>query len=122
MTSPSAARRRLGTRLAVLWFMLSTAALVWPVYPWLGNRVHPRVLGLPWSLTYVLLVIAANFGALLLLYRLRVVDDREHDDCGHDDCGHDDCEPTGREPAGREPADREPDDHGPPVASPEAPP
>lgn len=80
MPSPAPARSGRGTRLAVLWFLLSTAALVWPVYPWLGNRVHPRVLGLPWSLTYVLLVIAANFGVLLLLHRLRVVDDREHDD------------------------------------------
>lgn len=80
MTSPPAPRRSLGSWLAVLWFMLSAAALVWPLYPWLGNHVHPRVLGLPWSLVYVLIVIAANFGALLLLYRLRVVDDRELDD------------------------------------------
>lgn len=85
MTPPSAARRRLGTRLALAWFCLSTAALVWPVYPWLGNRVHPRVLGLPWSLTWVLLVIAANFGVLVLLYRLRIVDDREHHDREHDE-------------------------------------
>jgi hypothetical protein len=70
-------RRSLGTRLAALWFLLSAAALVWPVYPWLGNHVHPRVLGLPWSLVWVLIVITANFGALLLLYWLRVVDDRE---------------------------------------------
>lgn len=80
MSSPPAPRRSLGSWLAVLWFMLSAAALVWPLYPWLGNHVHPRVLGLPWSLVYVLIVIAANFGALLLLYRLRVVDDRELDD------------------------------------------
>lgn len=45
--------------------------LVWPVYPWLGNHVEPRVLGLPWSLTYVLLVITANFGALMVLYQTR---------------------------------------------------
>jgi hypothetical protein len=75
--APPARRRSLGTRLAALWFLLSTALLVWPVYPWLGNHVHPRVLGLPWSLVWVLLVIAANFGALLLLYWLRVVDDAE---------------------------------------------
>jgi hypothetical protein len=77
VASPSAPRRTRGPGLAVLWFLLSTVALVWPVYPWLGNHVHPRVLGLPWSLVYVLLVITANFAALLLLYRLRVVDDRE---------------------------------------------
>lgn len=60
--------------------MLSTLALVWPVYPWLGNHIEPRVLGLPWSLVYVLLVIAANFAALALLYVFRVVDDRETED------------------------------------------
>jgi hypothetical protein len=81
--APPARRRSLGTRLAVLWFLLSTALLVWPVYPWLGNHVHPRVLGLPWSLVWVLLVIAANFAALLLLYWLRIVDDRELPDAEH---------------------------------------
>lgn len=80
MSSPSAPRSTLGSRLAVLWFFASAAALVWPVYPWLGNHVEPRVLGLPWSLVYVLLVITANFGALALLYRFRVVDDREPDE------------------------------------------
>jgi len=75
-----ATARAWGTGLAVAWFVLSTAALVWPVYPWLGNHIEPRVLGLPWSLVWVLLVIAANFAVLLLLYRLRVVDDRELDD------------------------------------------
>lgn len=80
MTTPPAPRRPLGPLLAVLWFSLSTVMLVWPVYPWLGNHVHPRVLGLPWSLVYVLLVITANFAALLVLYRLRVVDDREVED------------------------------------------
>lgn len=64
----------------MLWFAASTAALVWPVYPWVGNRVEPRVLGLPWSLTWVLLVIAANFLVLLGLYRWRVVDDHDLDE------------------------------------------
>ena len=80
MTPPAARKRPVGPRLAAAWFLLSTALLVWPLYPWLGNRVHPRVLGLPWSLVFVLLVIAANFAALALLYRLRVVDDRELED------------------------------------------
>jgi hypothetical protein len=80
VSPPPAPRRPLGPRLAVARFLLGTAALVWPIYPWLGNHVHPRVLGLPWSLVYVLLVITLNFAALLLLYSLRVVDDRELDD------------------------------------------
>lgn len=73
------------SRLAVLWFVFSTALLVWPIYPWLGNRVEPRILGLPWSLTWVLLVIAANFVVLLVLYRLRLVDDAELVDDLRDD-------------------------------------
>jgi hypothetical protein len=65
------------TRLALLYFVLATAALVWPVYPWLGNRIEPRVLGLPFSLIWVLAIITSNFCVLVLLYRLRLIDDRE---------------------------------------------
>ena len=80
MTAPPRGRSRLAARLAVAWFVLATASLVWPLYPLLGDHVEPRVLGLPWSLVWVLLVIAANFGVLLLLYRFRLVDDRELED------------------------------------------
>ncbi len=48
--------------------------LVWPVYPWLGNHIEPRMLGLPWSLSYVLLVITANFAVLMLLYATRLLE------------------------------------------------
>lgn len=56
-------------RLAIAYFVASTIALVAPVYTSLGNRIEPRVLGLPWSLVYVLGVIAANFAALAWMYR-----------------------------------------------------
>lgn len=56
-------------RLAIAYFIVSTAALVAPVYPALGNHIEPRVFGLPWSLVYVLGVIAANFAVLLWMYR-----------------------------------------------------
>ena len=68
------------TRLSLLYFALATATLVWPIYPWFGNRIEPRVLGLPWSLAWVLIVIVCNFAVLLVLFRLRVIDDREIDD------------------------------------------
>lgn len=77
MSPAPASRRSAWSRAALVWFCCSTAALVWPVYPWLGNRVEPRVAGLPWSLVYVLLVIAANFLVLLVLYGRRIVDARE---------------------------------------------
>jgi len=64
--------------LAALLFATTTAFLVWPLYPWLGNSVEPRVLGLPWSLVYVLLIITINTLALIALYVLRVVDAEEH--------------------------------------------
>jgi hypothetical protein len=70
------------TRLAVGWFVLATVALVAPVYTALGNRVEPRVLGLPFSLVYVLAVIAANIAALGFLYRARWIDDDDEDDEG----------------------------------------
>lgn len=56
-------------RLAIAYFLVSTLLLTAPVFTWLGNAIEPRVLGLPWSLTYVLGVIAANFAVLLVLYR-----------------------------------------------------
>ena len=55
--------------IAVAYFVAVTGALIWPVYPALGNHIEPRVLGLPWSLTYVLAFILANALVLLWLYR-----------------------------------------------------
>ena len=73
-------RQQIATRVALGYFALSVAALVWPIYPWLGNHIEPRVLGLPWLLVWVLLVILSNFLVLALLYRLKLVDHREIDD------------------------------------------
>ena len=56
-------------RLAIAYFIVSTGALVAPIYTSLGNHIEPRVFGLPWSLVYVLGVIAANFAVLLWMYR-----------------------------------------------------
>ncbi|MBK6920169.1 MAG: hypothetical protein IPH07_22405 [Deltaproteobacteria bacterium] len=81
MDSPRAWRRALA-RVGLVYFAASTVLLVAPAYALLGNHVEPRVLGLPWSLVYVLIVVALNCGALALLYVLRCVDDREHDDEG----------------------------------------
>ena len=61
-------------RVAPLFFLATTALLVWPLYPRLGNAIEPRVLGLPWSLVYVLLVIVVNAVALTWLYVARVID------------------------------------------------
>ena len=74
---PASRLRRWAPRVAAIYFLFATAALVWPLYPWLGNHIEPRLLGLPWSLVYVLLAIASNFAVLLVLYRMRLVDDLE---------------------------------------------
>ena len=68
---------KLAQRLAVLYFALATACLVWPIYPGIANRIEPRLFGLPFSLTWVLGVITLNFVVLLILYRLRLIDARE---------------------------------------------
>ena len=67
-------------RRAALWFVVSTLLLIAPVYSELGNRIEPRVAGLPWSLVWVLGVISLNFGALVWLYRARIVDSDEPDE------------------------------------------
>lgn len=69
-------------RVAPLFFIATTALLVWPLYPWLGNAIEPRVLGLPWSLSYVIGVILIDAAALTALYLLRVVDAEEDADLG----------------------------------------
>ena len=79
MISSSSDARPWATRLALLYFSLATAALIWPLYPWLANSIEPRVMGLPFSLVWVLGVIVSNFGVLVLLYRTRAIDDREHE-------------------------------------------
>jgi len=67
-------------RAAVAWFVVSTVLLVAPVYTAIGNHIEPRVLGLPWSLVYVLLAVLVNTGVLAWLYIGRKVDAAEHED------------------------------------------
>lgn len=72
------------TRGSVLYFALATVCLVWPIYPRFGNSIEPRVLGLPWSLVWVLIVIGCNTVVLGLLLRSGLIDHREltHSDTG----------------------------------------
>ncbi|MDX1578126.1 MAG: hypothetical protein R3266_06565 [Gemmatimonadota bacterium] len=43
------------------------AALVWPVYPRFAS-IEPRVLGVPFSLVYVVVALLLSFAVLLGLY------------------------------------------------------
>lgn len=61
-------------RWALLYFAGSTVMLIAPVYTALGSHIEPRVLGLPWSLAYVLAVVLANATVLAILHAARLVD------------------------------------------------
>jgi hypothetical protein len=45
------------------------AAVVWPAYPRLGNRIEPFVLGLPFSLAWLIGWVLATLVALVLYDR-----------------------------------------------------
>lgn len=54
--------------LFALWVACCLAALVWPGYALLGNRIEPRVLGVPFSLAWVVGWVLASFVALALYH------------------------------------------------------
>ena len=45
---------------------LCLLASIWPGYDWLGNRIEPYVLGLPFSFIWTLGAIVASFAGLLI--------------------------------------------------------
>jgi hypothetical protein len=49
-------------------FIGAFLATMWPIYP-LFNRIRPFVLGVPFSLVYLLILAAVCFLAMLALYR-----------------------------------------------------
>jgi hypothetical protein len=55
-------------RLFLLFFLAAAACLVWPVYPWAAARL-PALLGLPGFFAWPVVVLAAVFVALVVLYR-----------------------------------------------------
>lgn len=69
-------------RYSPLFFVGTTASVVWPIYPWLGDHVEPRVFGLPWSLVYVLAVIGLNTLVLALLHGSGALDAEEEPEDG----------------------------------------
>lgn len=44
----------LADRLLAAYLVLALLALIWPVYAWAGVRIEPRILGLPFSLAWVI--------------------------------------------------------------------
>lgn len=65
-TPPAYRRRRLV--FFGIW-VVTAAALVWPLYPLFGGDAFPLVLGLPWSLAWLVGWLGVIFGASVWLYR-----------------------------------------------------
>ena len=61
-------RGRLRHVLYALFAVVCLAALSWPGYALLGNRVEPYLLGLPFVLAWNVLWIALSFAALLVYH------------------------------------------------------
>jgi len=53
-----------------VWSLVVLALLVWPAYDWIGNRVEPRVLGLPLCFAWNALLAVATFLVLSAYYFL----------------------------------------------------
>jgi len=53
--------------LVTLLFVAGFFAVIWPVYG-LFSRIRPLVLGMPFSLAYLIFMVLLCFGAMLALY------------------------------------------------------
>lgn len=53
---------------ATAWFVFAGASMVWPLYLPMA-RVRPLVLGLPWSLFWLALMVGVSFGVAVALFR-----------------------------------------------------
>jgi hypothetical protein len=61
------ARERLVYGAVTVLFIGGFFATIWPIYP-LFNRIRPFVLGIPFSLFYLIILVGVCFGAMLALY------------------------------------------------------
>ena len=64
-THPLTARNAL----FAIYVVLCAGALTWPGYSWLGNRIEPLILGLPFSLAWVIGWVLLTFIALVVYHR-----------------------------------------------------
>ena len=65
-TSDSVGTGRLRHGLLAAYVLICLAAVTWPGYPLFGARIRPMVLGLPWSLAWVVGWVLLTFVALAL--------------------------------------------------------
>ena len=57
--------KRLRNPLFGLYVLLCLGAMTWPGYAWFGNSIEPYVLGLPFSLVWVMSWVVLTFLVLL---------------------------------------------------------
>jgi TRAP-type C4-dicarboxylate transport system permease small subunit len=60
-------RRARVYKITVLYFIAAFAAMMWPIYP-LFSRIRPMLLGIPFSLFYLVVIINLTFLVLLAVY------------------------------------------------------
>lgn len=60
-------RRKTVYKGVIFYFVTVFAAMMWPIHPFF-SRIHPMVLGMPFSLFYLIALIGASFLVLLGLY------------------------------------------------------
>ena len=56
---------RLRNRLYGIFLLVCVASLGWPLYPLLGGRIEPLILGVPFSLAWMIGWVLLSFLALL---------------------------------------------------------
>ena len=56
--------------LLAVYTLICLAALTWPGYAWFGNSIEPYVLGVPFSLAWVILWVLLTFLALVTYHSL----------------------------------------------------
>lgn len=60
-------RRAKVYKVVIFYFIVVFAAMMWPIHPYF-SRIRPMVLGIPFSLFYLVILIVASFLVLLALY------------------------------------------------------
>ena len=57
--------------LFAIYAVVCLAALTWPGYAWFGNRIEPFVLGLPFSLVWIVGWVVMTFAVLTAYHATR---------------------------------------------------
>ena len=68
-------RDRIRNLLLGVYAVACVLAMTWPVYAWLGNSIEPYVLGLPFSLVWVVGWVLMTF-VVMVAYHVTGTDER----------------------------------------------